>query len=149
MHRTAAMWLADLQFVFTRNQTLYQIKWPVSVYFHYISILALNVLMTTLLCCRADYLSALSCDHIPNPFNKCYVVFKDASGGPLAWAQHCIMTALAVAHAIVERSEWKLGLSHQHWGWLQLVACGAVWSSSLDDPKVRTSKPCCLHPQTA
>lgn len=56
------------------------------------------------------------------------------------------MTDLAVAHAIVSRSEWKHRPCRQRWGWLQLVASGTVWSFNLVDPKVQTSKRCCLHP---
>lgn len=36
--------------------------------------------------------------------------------GGLALTQHCIMTALAVARAAVERPEWKLGLCRQQSG---------------------------------
>lgn len=55
---------------------------------------------------------------------KCVLFCLKMPPGPVAWSQHCIMTALAVAYSVVSRSEWKRRLCRRRHCWLHLEQFG-------------------------
>lgn len=87
-------------------------------------------LVLMILLCRVELTETKNGLFIHHPSNtyhihlvKCVLFCLKMPSGPVAWSQHCIMTALAVAHSVASRSEWKGSLVHCCC-WFHLVLFG-------------------------